>query len=171
MFELIEALVLWLLVLIPSFMIAGKVSKKRGDPFVIGMATQVSFFLLSAVVMSLIGNLDEYGFRFSLTYVPKAFFVGLVLSAVVAPIAYKLVQSYIPDFLPDSVSEIAVLMLILAPLGEETLHRGLVEGYLLSHTSFWIAIVFTAVIFGLVHILAFRDAPTDSGFSLCCMRS
>ncbi|AMQ18186.1 hypothetical protein A0127_02895 [Thermococcus peptonophilus] len=50
-------------------------------------------------------------------------------------------------------------MLVLAPLGEETLHRGLIEGYLLHHTSFWVAIVFTAVIFGLVHILAFRDAP------------
>ncbi|MBO8175679.1 MAG: CPBP family intramembrane metalloprotease [Thermococcus sp.] len=153
------ALVLWLLVLIPSFIIAGEVSKKKDDPFIIGVVTQVSFFLLSVAVISLIGNLDEYGFRFSLMYVPKAFFVGLLLSAITAPIAYKLVQNYRPDFLPDSAIKMVLLMLILAPLGEETLYRGLIEGYLLCYTNLWVAIVFTAIIFGLVHILAFRDAP------------
>jgi len=71
--QLFIALTLWLLVLIPSFMIAGEVSKKRDDPFIIGVATQVSFFLLSATVILPTGNLIEYGFRFSLTYVPKAF--------------------------------------------------------------------------------------------------
>ncbi len=157
--SLFMAFVLWLLTLIPSFIIAGEVSKKKDDPFIIGVATQVSFFLLSVVVILLIGNLAEYGFRFSLTYVSKAFFVGLGLSAVTAPIAYKLVQNYKPDFLPDSTFKIAILMLILAPLGEETLYRGLIEGYLLCHTSPWVAIVFTAIIFGLVHILAFHDAP------------
>ncbi|AHF80655.1 CPBP family intramembrane glutamic endopeptidase [Thermococcus paralvinellae] len=159
MLELITALALWLFVLIPSFIIAGEVSKKKDDPFIIGVVTQASFFLLSVAVISLIGNLSEYGFRFNLMYVPKAFFVGLLLSAITAPIAYKLVQNYRPDFLPDSTFKIAILMLVLAPLGEETLYRGLIEGYLLCHTSFWVAIVFTAIIFGLVHILAFRDAP------------
>jgi membrane protease YdiL (CAAX protease family) len=156
--ELIMALALWLLVLIPSFIIAGEVSKKKDDPFTIGVATQASFFLLSVAVISLIGNLDEYGFRFNLMYVPKAFFAGLLLSSITAPMAYKLVQNYRPDFLPDSMLKIAILMLILAPLGEETLYRGLIEGYLLWHASFWTAIVFTAIIFGLVHILTFRDA-------------
>jgi membrane protease YdiL (CAAX protease family) len=157
--ELIGALALWLLVLIPSFIIAGEVSKKKDDPFTIGVATQVSFFLLSVAVISLIGNFSEYGFRFSLIYVPKAFFAGLLLSAITAPIAYKLVQDYRPDFLPGTPFKIAILMLVLAPLGEETLYRGLIEGYLILHMSLWVAIVFTAVVFGLVHILTFRDAP------------
>lgn len=159
MLELITALVFWLFVLIPSFIIAGEVSKKKDDPFIIGVTTQTSFFLLSVAVISLIGNLTQYGFRFSLMYVPKAFFVGLLLSAITAPIAHKLVQNYRPDFLPDSAVKMVLLMLILAPLGEETLYRGLIEGYLLCHTSFWVAIVFTAIIFGLIHIPAFRDAP------------
>ena len=159
MLELITALVLWLFVLIPSFIIAGEVSKKKDDPFIIGVTTQTSFFLLSVGVISLIGNLTQYGFRFSLMYVPKAFFVGLLLSAITAPIAHKLIQNYRPDFLPDSAVKMVLLMLILAPLGEETLYRGLIEGYLLCHTSFWVAIVFTAIIFGLIHIPAFRDAP------------
>ena len=159
MLELITALVFWLFVLIPSFIIAGEVSKKKDDPFIIGVTTQTSFFLLSVAVISLIGNLTQYGFRFSLMYVPKAFFVGLLLSAITAPIAHKLIQNYRPDFLPDSAVKMVLLMLILAPLGEETLYRGLIEGYLLCHTSFWVAIVFTAIIFGLIHIPAFRDAP------------
>ncbi|HDN73531.1 MAG TPA: CPBP family intramembrane metalloprotease, partial [Archaeoglobus sp.] len=140
MLELITALVLWLFVLIPSFIIAGEVSKKKDDPFIIGVTTQTSFFLLSVAVIPLIGNLTQYGFRFSLMYVPKAFFVGLLLSAITAPIAYRLVQNYRPDFLPDSAVKMVLLMLILAPLGEETLYRGLIEGYLLCHTSFWVAI-------------------------------
>ncbi len=72
------ALTLWLLVLLPSFIVAGEVSKKRDDPFIIGVATQVSLFLLSAAVISLTGNLTEYGFRFSLTCVPKAFTQWLI---------------------------------------------------------------------------------------------
>jgi len=159
MLELITALALWLFVLIPSFIIAGEVSKKKDDPFIIGVTTQTSFFLLSVAVIPLIGNLTQYGFRFSLMYVPKAFFVGLLLSAITAPIAHKLIQNYRPDFLPDSAVKMVLLMLILAPLGEETLYRGLIEGYLLCHTSFWVAIAFTAIIFGLIHIPAFRDAP------------
>ncbi|WP_457752897.1 hypothetical protein [Thermococcus sp.] len=89
------------------------------------MVTQANFLLLSVAVISLIGNLNEYSFRFNLMYVPKIFFVGLLLSAITAPIAYKLVQNYRPGFLPDSMLKIAVLMLILSPLGRDMLYRNL----------------------------------------------
>ncbi len=54
-----------------------------------------------------------------------------------------------------------VLLLPIAPLSEELLNRRLVEGYLLVYSNFWSAILFSALLFALLHWMAFEGNPMD----------
>lgn len=54
------------------------------------------------------------------------------------------------EFIPEGMERL-VLLLLLAPLGEETFTRGLIEGYLLSYGHFWSAILFSVLLFALPH--------------------
>ena len=47
------------------------------------------------------------------------------------------------------------ISLFLAPVGEETLFRGLLEGYLLEKNNRGIAVILPAVLFSLMHILPY----------------
>ncbi|GAB6100843.1 hypothetical protein JCM16138_00660 [Thermococcus atlanticus] len=51
--------------------------------------------------------------------------------------------------LPENPAEKFFLLLIMAPLSEEILNRGLIEGYLLQHGYLWSAILFPAFLFAL----------------------
>jgi len=49
-----------------------------------------------------------------------------------------------------------LIALILAPIGEETIFRGLLLGYMLEETvNSWIAIIITAFLFSLTHMIPF----------------
>ncbi len=53
-----------------------------------------------------------------------------------------------------------LLAFALAPIGEETLFRGLLLGYMLEkRISPWIAITVSAFLFSLTHIIPFSTAP------------
>jgi membrane protease YdiL (CAAX protease family) len=92
-------------------------------------------------------------------HVVSALIVSVV--AALALMGLQLVTSidYEPPFAPRSLCEIICIAGILAPLGEETLFRGLLEGYLLLHTGLWIAVVTSAILFSLIHIAPFKGAP------------
>ncbi len=61
------------------------------------------------------------------------------------------------EFIPEGMERL-VLLLLLAPLGEETFTRGLIEGYLLSYGHFWSAILFSVLLFALPYWMAYEGS-------------
>ncbi|WFO74633.1 CPBP family intramembrane metalloprotease [Desulfurococcaceae archaeon MEX13E-LK6-19] len=61
---------------------------------------------------------------------------------------------------PKSLSEVVLVLAILAPIGEEVVFRGIVESYLLlQRIGFWISIAMPGILFSLIHITPFSSAP------------
>ncbi len=84
---------------------------------------------------------------------------------------------YEPPYLPKSIAERAVLLLLVAPIGEEMLFRGLLEGYLLLSlgtdlVAEVIAVVLPAVLFAAIHYVPYRGPSrlpeVGSGHSTIC---
>ncbi|WP_297548822.1 CPBP family intramembrane glutamic endopeptidase [Thermococcus sp.] len=158
MIEYLHALLLWLAVFLPSSGL-GSLLAKRGKVLA-GAGIQGAFLALSFVLISLLG----IPFGFGLAYIPQAVATGFSVSLALN-FGEKLLsekkngeKAETLEFLPDGSLWKALLLLILAPLAEESLNRGLVEGYLLSHGQFWGAILFSALLFAIPHVMAFERA-------------
>ena len=161
MIEYLHALLLWLAVFLPSSGL-GSLLAKRGKVLA-GAGIQGAFLALSFVLISLLG----IPFGFGLAYIPQAVATGFSVSLALN-FGEKLLsekkngeKAETLEFLPDGFLWKALLLLILAPLAEESLNRGLVEGYLLIHGQFWGAILFSALLFALPHWIAFKGASTE----------
>ena len=160
MIEYFYAFLLWLAVFLPSSAL-GPLLAKRGKGFA-GAGIQGAFLILSLTLISLL----RIPLGFGLVYLPQAVTLGFLVS-----LALNLGEKLFPgekakekaetlEFLPDSFFWRVLLLLILAPLAEESLNRALVEGYLLIHGQVWGAIGFSAFIFALPHWMAFKRAST-----------
>ncbi|WP_456367674.1 CPBP family glutamic-type intramembrane protease [Thermococcus sp.] len=158
MIEYLHALLLWLAVFLPSSGL-GSLLAKRGKVLA-GAGIQGAFLALSFVLISLLGI--PFGFR--LAYIPQAVATGFSVSLALN-LGERLLsekknreKAEMPEFLPDSFFWRVLLLLILAPLAEESLNRVLVEGYLLIQGQFWGAIGFSALLFAIPHLMAFERA-------------
>ncbi len=67
--------------------------------------------------------------------------------------------NYEPPFLPHSMLEAVLVAFLLAPFGEELMYRGVIEGYLLSRASLLTAVLVPAILFSIMHIIPFSNAP------------
>ncbi|AIU69343.1 CAAX protease [Thermococcus eurythermalis] len=154
MIEFAVAFALWLLILSASgavaTLVAGRWAKKAG------FAMQLTMFFLSLAVIELMGGPGKFGLGVSFRYVPQAVVLGFGASLII-----NLLEGNpsvpMEEFMPEGVERL-VLLLILAPLGEEVFTRGLIEGYLLSHDHFWSAILFSALLFALPHWRAYEGS-------------
>jgi membrane protease YdiL (CAAX protease family) len=150
MIEYLTALLLWLLVFISSSLVASLVARKNKQA--VGFVIQASFLAFSSVLIPLLRiplNLD-------LLNLSKAFLGGFFVSLVLNLAQKQIGTDINPPEIPEGKLERFFLLLILAPLGEESLYRGLVEGYLLGSGAFWGAVVFSAVLFASPHWIAFK---------------
>jgi len=152
MIEFFLALLLWLAVFVPSSLIASLTAKR--NPQRAGPVMQTSMLVLSMVSILFMGGPGKFGLGVSFRYVPQAFFLGFGVSLVL-----NLLQkdSDVPEFLPEGIERF-IILLILAPVSEELLNRGLVEGYLLSYDHFWSAILVSALLFALPHWMAYEGS-------------
>jgi len=154
--EYLHAFLLWLAVFLPSSALASLLAGK-GKGFA-GASIQTAFLLLSLTLIELLGI--PLGFK--LAYLPQALALGF-FSSLTLNLGERLVAETgkvgIPGFLPEGLLQRVLLLFILAPLAEESLNRGLVEGYLLIHGQFWGAIGLSAFFFALPHWVAFEKAP------------
>ena len=159
MIEYLYAFLLWLVVFLPSSSL-GPLLAKRGKGFA-GAGIQGAFLILSLTLISLL----RIPLHVKPVYLPQAAVLGFLAS-----LALNLREKLFPgekakekaetlEFLPDSFFWRVLLLIILAPLAEESLNRALVEGYLLSHGQVWGAIGFSALLFALPHWMAFKEAP------------
>ena len=156
MIEYFYAFLLWLVVFLPSSSL-GPLLAKRGKGFG-GAGIQGAFLILSLILILLL----RIPLGFGLVYLPQAatlgFFTSLALNLGEKVLQGKAEKAKMPDFLPEGLLWRVLLLLILAPLAEESLNRALVEGYLLSQGQSWGAIGFSALLFALPHWMAFEGA-------------
>ncbi|WP_297505985.1 CPBP family intramembrane glutamic endopeptidase [Thermococcus sp.] len=153
MIEYLYAFLLWLAVFLPSSSF-GSLLAKRGK----GLASagiQGAFLILSLTLISLL----RIPVSFGLAYLPQSIAIGFSVSLVLS-LGERLLGGKVemPEFLPDVFLWRILLLLILAPLAEESLNRALIEGYLLIHGQFWGAVGFSALLFALPHWMAFEGA-------------
>ncbi|WP_371731585.1 lysostaphin resistance A-like protein [Thermococcus sp. MV11] len=154
MIDFVLALLLWLAVFVPSSVIASISARK--SPKRAGFMMQLTMLLLSLTAMKLLGGFERFGFVWSDAYIGQAFVLGFAISLV---LNLFVPSKAMPGFLPEGARKF-FLLLLLAPLSEEALNRGLLEGYLLNHGHFWGAITFSATLFALPHLMAF-DGPRE----------
>ncbi|GAB6136529.1 CPBP family intramembrane glutamic endopeptidase [Thermococcus prieurii] len=158
MIEFIKALLMWLAVFIPAMTIGSSVS--RESPKRAARLIQVSMLLLSLPLLWVVNGPKGSGLFLNLGYLPRAFLAGFTVSLVLNVIDPRNETADEPEFLPGDWRRYP-LILLLAPLSEELLHRGLVEGYLLSYGHFWSAVLFAALLFALPHWRAFGGGALD----------
>jgi len=161
MIEFILALIMWLAVFIPAMVIGSSVS--RGNPERAALLIQVSMLLLSLPLLWVVNGPKSSGLFLNLNHLPQAFGVGFTVSLALNVISPKNENANELEFLPRDWRRYP-LILLLAPLSEELLHRGLVEGYLLSYGHFWSAILFAALLFALPHWRAFEGTKGEKTF-------
>ena len=152
-------IILWLLIFIIGVAIGSFCGKKK--EIMAGVVTQLVFIISSVAVFIFFGGLRYFGIRFKPFYTVAAFLVALPIAIPLAYVTSK-VGSKEKVNLPVDVSQIGILefvaiILILAPLGEEMLFRGVLETSLLVW-GIWIATVIPAILFALVHIAPFKGA-------------
>ena len=160
MIEFLSALLLWLSVFIPSSTMASLAARR--DPKKAGYVMQLAILLLSIGLMSLMGGPETFNLFRGWNHIPQAFILGFGTSLVLNLIHE---DADVPEFLPEGIGRFA-LLLLLAPLGEEVLNRGLVEGYLLSYGHFWSAVFFSAFLFALPHWMAFKGSRSERALAV-----
>ncbi|WP_297519663.1 CPBP family intramembrane glutamic endopeptidase [Thermococcus sp.] len=160
MIEFAVAFLLWLLILVASTTVASLTAKKMTRKA--GFAIQLTMLFLSLAVIEIMGSPERFGFVPDLRYVLPAFILGFGASLII-----NLLEGNpsvpMKEFMPEGIERL-IFLLILAPLGEETLNRALVEGYLLSYGHFWSAILFSALLFALPHWMAFKAKRREKAF-------
>jgi len=153
MIEFAVAFALWLFILTASTAAASLTVRKSTKKA--GFAMQLTMFLLSLAVIEVMDGAGKFGLVPDFRYIPQALFLGFGASLII-----NLLEGSpsVPmgEFMPEGIERF-VLLLVLAPLGEEVFTRGLIEGYLLSYGHFWSAILFSALLFALPHWLAYEE--------------
>ncbi|ASJ02469.1 hypothetical protein A3L09_03965 [Thermococcus profundus] len=150
MIEYLIALLLWLIVFVSSSLVSFFVARKHKQAT--GFVIQASFLAFSLILIILLG----IPMNSSLSDLPEALLGGFLLSLVLNLVQKRLGVEITPPELPERKVELWFLLLVLAPLGEESLYRELLESYLLGSGAFWGAVVFSAILFALPHWMAFE---------------
>jgi len=124
------------------------------------IAIQVIFILLPiAIILLTHEDLKEYGFNISKHYIEHSILISLAISFPLAFISRFFSEKYEISIVSENFYNILFLSLILSPIGEETLFRGFMEGYLLKYVNKWIAILIPAILFTAIHIIPYSSAP------------
>lgn len=150
-----KALGLWILIFLFSNLIGG-IAGQVGGLVCAMFSIQTAFIVLSMLTAVMLFR-DEYRYLMGLTFTFKSMVrvvaISLVsalpltyLTSILAPTSHQ-IQVSIPLLIP--------MVLILAPIGEELLFRGLLLGCLMRCISRWGAIMISSTIFALTHLPAF----------------
>jgi len=167
--KIIYDIFLWLVVFLSSAivgaMIGSRFSRNHGKELIAGIVTQLLFLFLSLVTAHLVGIEDTttYSINREVLIISLCSFSALLsISVLMNYINTYLVQGHdvipIPrDMLRRGKALVLFSLIVLAPLGEETLFRGLVEGYLIvSREPIHVAVLLPALLFTMVHIQPLR---------------
>ena len=126
------------------------------------VAIQTIFFTLSVIIMFLLskGRLRNYGFRINLYYSILSLLVSLIVAFPLSFASTYFERCFNPQVISENFYGLIFISLFLAPVGEETLFRGLLEGYLLEKGNRGVAVMLPAILFSLMHVLPYYRAPS-----------
>ena len=156
MIEFLWAFFIWLGIFIPSSIVASFVAMR--DEKKASFTMQIALLILSFLVFLALHLFTGFNIVFSPVYILPAVLFGFLFGLVVNYLEIKIVgEGESLEFLPSSNVQKSILLLILAPVSEEFLNRGLIEGIILQSGYFWSAIIFSALIFGLPHYVALKN--------------
>ncbi|MEB3759311.1 MAG: CPBP family intramembrane metalloprotease [Desulfurococcales archaeon] len=161
---ILKAIGIWAVIFIPGG-IAGSIASRIipvERKILSGVTSQLMFITMSLVItLFFTDGLRLSGLQFSSCCVIRAVLYSgaLAITITLTLIVVQKEHNYEPPFLPSSLIEAVIVAFLLAPFSEELMYRGVVEGYLLSNASQFIAILIPAILFSLMHIIPFRDAP------------
>jgi len=166
--SVIRAVLLWLIIFIFGTFAGIIVAYSMRSYVFSAVVTQLFFIAGSLLVAGFLFRGREpsiLGFRAAS---PFYVFASLVFSTVyaflVACVALRLPQASefktpLPGARQDTVVHLT-LALFLAPLGEETVFRGFLLGYMLeSRVSSRVAVLMSALLFTMIHVIPFFQAP------------
>ncbi|MCE4620424.1 MAG: CPBP family intramembrane metalloprotease [Desulfurococcales archaeon] len=159
---IIIAITIWAGILIPGTLVGVIISKKTSEELLSGAASQLTFIVMSlTITVSLTNGFEYSGLRITFCCLFEALLYSGALAIVIAlaSMVLHMQYDYEPPFLPRRLIEAVLVAFLLAPFSEELMYRGVVEGYLLSHTSLATAILVPAILFSLMHIIPFNNAP------------
>ncbi|AGB04775.1 CAAX amino terminal protease family [Aciduliprofundum sp. MAR08-339] len=123
---------------------------------VISLATTLILaYMVQVNVFGSVPSLKALGL--ALLFTPLAILVPYLTNLEGERVSYKPPENFVPEKLWLRI----LLFIILAPISEEILYRGLLEGYLILHTSSLIAILVPAVLFSIIHYAPFKNAPKN----------
>ncbi len=153
-------IILWFAVFMSGSIAGGLCASKNAK---IGSAcTSTVFIILSVAVFYFTDGFNYYGLKietyYTLLSIPISFLVSLPLILLTSAMGGEIAKEYNPLGEDIRLIEYIVLLLILAPLGEEFLFRGILESSLLDY-GILIAVIVPALLFSLVHIIPFKNAP------------
>ncbi len=162
-FNILYAVFLWAIVFIPSSMLGGIIGSRiaLGDKRVlsIGLTTQILFIVLSLFIAYLLKLNNTIAFTIdqeSLIISPVIFASLLIISLIINHVnkKYAIDVDLVPTKLSSKYRALTIItLLIVAPLGEEILFRGLLEGYLIAcNEPIYVVVIIPALLFTLVHL-------------------
>jgi len=133
------------------------------------IVTQSLFLILSIIFAKYVlkRSMVFLGFQQTKLTLPiVALTTSILISSIISLTAVHVVKvkgpySPLPHTLMFNIIGVLMLM-IIAPICEETLFRGLLLGYLLeNNVSSWTAIAASSTLFALIHLLPFHQAPLN----------
>jgi len=150
-----KALGIWILIFLFSNLVGG-IAGQIGGLICAMFSIQTAFTVLSMLTAVALFR-DEYRYLMGLTFTFKSIARVIAVSLISA-----LPLTYLTNILTPTSHQIQVsipllisMALILAPIGEELLFRGLLLGCLMRCISRWRSIMISSTIFALTHLPAF----------------
>ncbi len=159
--DVAAALVLFAVVYLASGAAAGVAACLfKGSALAAGLAAQLVLLTLSVAAARLAGgDLRDYGFKLSASGVARASIASAVCAIALAVAGSVVAGGERPELgLPGDPAQLALLALAVAPICEEALFRGLVQGYLLTRGHAKLSVAVSAVLFSVAHVLPFSSA-------------
>ncbi len=162
------AIAAWGMIIIISSLIASLIAQLGNveSKFTLGLIIQGLYVILSLIAALMMGGLKGFGLSLNIPITLAALVIAVPIGIPPAYIASKLARDYKPPFIPENFRERAIIALIVAPLGEEFLFRGLLEGQLLKNMNLWLAIAIPALLFSIIHTIPFSDSPRGFLYTL-----
>lgn len=159
---------LWLLIFLPSNFIGSLISnaiskRKKLKLTYSGAIIQTLFIIFSLLVFLTVFKCEfiSFGLTFNFHYILTSFAVAIPTSFILLLVLSRILSPKSSNEAPFAIENLAdgVILVILAPIGEEMLFRGVFEGYLLLYgVGLWLSIIIPAIFFSSIHVVPFSKA-------------
>ncbi len=150
---------LWFLIFIVGGALGSFVGKKNES--IAGIITQIVFIISSLIVFYFFGGFYFFGIRIDIFYSLIAFLTAFPVAVPLAYLTHKIASGEKVK-MPIDINKIGMIkfiliLLVLAPIGEEMLFRGVLETSMFVWGP-WVATIVSAFMFAVIHLAPFKGS-------------